>query len=303
MNGIIILNKPINISSHDAVNKVRKILKIKKVGHTGTLDPLATGVLIICVGDATKLSRYLTTDTKKYRANITLGFSTKTYDLEGEKVAEVLDFNVTDEEIDSTINSFIGKSKQLPPIYSAIKVDGKKLYEYALKGEEVEIEERDIEVFSAKRATDILRKDNIVSFSVDFDVSKGTYIRSIANDFGIRLGIPSVLSGLERVECSGFTILDSVSFDDIMKGNYKLYNMCDAIGNIYQIINDEDIIKKAKNGMKISYRYIKNQYSNIPERIAIIQENEDEKKLVAIYVLEYSEITKTNYYKAETVWN
>ena len=88
-----------------------------------------------------------------------------------------------------------------------------------------------------------------------------------------------------------------------MKGNYKLYNMCDAIGNIYQIINDEEIIKKAKNGMKISYRYIKNQYSNTPERIAIIQKNEDEKKLVAIYVLEYSEITKTNYYKAETVWN
>lgn len=303
MNGLIVLNKPLKMSSHDAVNKVRKILKFKKIGHTGTLDPLATGILIICVGDATKLSRYLMTDTKEYRAKITLGFSTDTYDLEGKIVSELHDFSVTDEDIDSTINSFIGKSKQLPPMYSAIKVAGKKLYEYALKGKEVEVEKRDIEVFSAKRTSEIIREDGKVTFSVDLNVSKGTYIRSIANDFGIKIGIPSVLSGLERVECSGFTLNDSVSFEDIERGNYQLHSMCNAIGNIYQILDDEELIKKAKNGMKISYRYIRDNYKNTPERIAIVETINKNKKLVAIYLLDYSETTKTNYYKAETVWN
>lgn len=303
MNGLIILNKPLKMSSHDAVNKVRKILKIKKVGHTGTLDPLATGVLIICIGDATKLSRYLTTDTKEYRAKITLGFSTKTYDLEGEIVEQLKDFEISDEEIDETIESFIGKSKQLPPIYSAIKVDGKKLYEYALKNQEVEIEPREIEVYDAKRASKITRENGKVTFEVDFNVSKGTYIRSIANDFGKKIGIPSVLSGLERVECSGFLIKDAINFEDLEKGNYTLHNMCDAIGNIYQIKNDNELIKKAQNGMKISYRYIRDNYGTTPERIAVIIESVNDKKLLAIYVKDYSEVTKTNYYKAETVWN
>ena len=138
MDGLIILNKPLNISSHDAVFKVKKLLKEKKVGHTGTLDPLASGVLIICIGQATKLSQYLMSDTKEYRAKIMLGKSTTTYDLEGEIVDEVENVNVTEKAIDETIKSFIGKSMQVPPIYSALKKDGKKLYEYALKGIEEE---------------------------------------------------------------------------------------------------------------------------------------------------------------------
>ena len=222
MDGIIVLNKPLNISSHDAVFKVRKILHEKKVGHTGTLDPLASGILIICVGKATKLSQYLTTDTKTYRAKIMLGKSTKTYDLEGEVVEEVKDFEINEEITDKTLDSFLGKSLQYPPLYSAIKKDGKKLYEYALKGETVEVEPREIEVYSINRFGDIDTINGFVTFDVDLDVSKGTYIRSIAHDFGKKINIPSVLAGLVRTSCSGFTLEDAFTLEDLEKGNYQI---------------------------------------------------------------------------------
>lgn len=303
MDGLIILNKPINLTSHDAVNKIRKILKTKRIGHTGTLDPLASGVLILCVGNATKLSRYLTTDTKKYCAKIILGFSTDTFDLEGRIVEERKDFSISDELIDNAINSFLGKSMQTPPIYSAIKINGKKLYDYAKSNEKVKIEPREIEVFNIKRTTEIIRNSNQVSFSVELEVSKGTYIRSFASDLGKKLNIPSVLAGLERIECSNFSIDDCCTLEDIENGNYKLYNMCDGIKNIYQIENDSELIKKAKNGMKISFRYIFENYHCSPSVVAITKSENNLKTLVGIYKLDYSEITKSKYYKAETIWN
>ena len=300
MDGLIILNKPLNISSHDAVFKVRKILKEKKVGHTGTLDPLASGILVLCIGGATKLCQYLTTDIKEYRAKITLGFSTKTYDLEGEVVDTLDKVNVTLEEIDKVADSFLGKSLQYPPIYSAIKKDGKKLYEYALKNEEVEIPSRMIEVYKAKRVSDLIKEDGKVSFYIDFKVSKGTYIRSIANDFGKKMNIPSVLAGLERVECGMFTIEDSFTIEDIEQGNYQIISMIEAVKEFFKV-NDEESIMKAKNGMKISYRFVKEKYGDTPDKIAIVDESLN--KLVAIYTLFFNEEIKKYYYKAETVWN
>ncbi len=298
MDGLIILNKPLNISSHDAVFKVKKILKEKKVGHTGTLDPLASGILIICLGKATKLSQYLTTDSKVYRAKIILGLSTKTYDLEGEVVEEVDTVDVTNEQIDKALESFIGKSMQYPPIYSAIKKDGKKLYEYALKGESVEIEPREIEVYEAKRVGDFLKENNRIIFEVDLNVSKGTYIRSIANDLGKKLGVPSVLGGLVRSSCSGFSLEDCCTLEDIEKGKYNLISPVEALKDYFKV-SDEESVKKAKNGMKISYRYIKELYQEIPNRFAIVNDNQ----LIAIYKLEYSDELKTYFYKADTVWN
>mgnify|MGYP003297861205 CR=1 FL=1 len=297
MNGLIVLNKPLNISSHDAVFKVKKILKEKKVGHTGTLDPLASGILIICVGSATKLSQYLTTDTKSYRAKIMLGLSTKTYDLEGE-IEQECDVNIQEDLIDKTIESFIGKSMQYPPLYSAIKKDGKKLYEYALKGEEVEVEPREIEVFSAKRISPITYENNKVLFEVDFNVSKGTYIRSIASDFGKKIGVPSVLAGLVRHECSGFTLEDACTLEDVAQNNFNLISPLDALKD-YLFVSDENSINKAKNGMKISYRYIKDLYNDTPLKFVVT----DNEKLIAIYKLSFNEELKTSYYKADTVWN
>lgn len=298
MNGLIVLNKPLNISSHDAVFKVKKILKEKKVGHTGTLDPLASGVLIICVGNATKLSQYLTTDSKIYRAKIMLGLSTKTYDLEGEVLEEMDNVNVTEELVDTTLQSFLGKNLQVPPIYSAIKKDGKKLYEYALKGEAVEIEPREIEVFEAKRVGELSYENNKVVFEIDLNVSKGTYIRSIAHDFGKKIGVPSVLAGLTRTTCSGFTLEDSCTLEDIGNNNFKLISMVEAVKEFFKV-SDEESIKKATNGMKISYRFIKEQYGNSPNEFAVV----DKDKLVAIYKLAFNEEIKKHYYKADTVWN
>lgn len=300
MDGLIILNKPLNISSHDAVFKVKKLLKEKKVGHTGTLDPLASGVLIICIGQATKLSQYLMSDTKEYRAKIMLGKSTTTYDLEGEIVDEVENVNVTEKAIDETIKSFIGKSMQVPPIYSALKKDGKKLYEYALKGIEVEIEQREIEVFDAKRTSDIDYIDGKLLFDVDFRVSKGTYIRTLANDFGKKINVPSVLAGLVRTENSGFHLKESNTLEQIETGDFKLVSMIEATNNIFTI-NDSNSISKARNGMKISYRYIKENYNDTPSIIRVIDLMNS--KLVAIYKLEYSQELNTKYYKADTVWN
>lgn len=297
MDGLIILNKPLNISSHDAVFKVKKILKEKKVGHTGTLDPLASGILIICLGKATKLSQYLTTDTKSYRAKIMLGLSTKTYDLEGE-VEDECDVDVSLNQIDETINSFLGKSMQYPPLYSAIKKDGKKLYEYALKGEDVKVEPREIEVFSAKRVSLISYENKKIVFEVDFNVSKGTYIRSIAHDFGVKLGVPSVLAGLVRQECSGFTLEDSCTLEDVEQNHFKLVKPLDALKD-YLFVSDSSSIAKAKNGMKISYRYIKDLYNSTPSKFVVCESDQ----LIAIYKLAYNEELKTNYYKADTVWS
>lgn len=299
MDGLIILNKPLNISSHDAVFKVKKILKEKKVGHTGTLDPLASGVLIICVGKATKLSQYLTTDTKKYRAKILLGYSTTTYDLEGDVVEKNNDLSSINEKIvDNTILSFIGKSIQTPPLYSAIKKNGMKLYEYALKNEEVQIPTREIEVFDAKRVSKLDKIDETICFEVDLNVSKGTYIRSIANDFGKKINLPSTLAGLVRTECSGFSIDESASLEDLEKGNFNVISMIDAVKDFPKITGN-DIVHKAKNGMKISYHVVKKYYDNLPDLIAV----HDNNNLVAIYKLSFSHETNTYYYKADTVWS
>lgn len=177
MDGILLINKPAGYTSHDIVGIVRKKLHTKKVGHCGTLDPDATGVLVVCVNKATKAIQFLMSDTKFYRATLSLGKSTDTYDASGKVLEEKEVGALSENQVIDVLNSFMGKSKQKPPIYSAIKVNGKKLYEYARNGEEVEIKERNIEIMMIK----------MISFSnneIVFDVkcSKGTYIRSLCVD-------------------------------------------------------------------------------------------------------------------------
>ncbi|WP_129689129.1 tRNA pseudouridine(55) synthase TruB [Gottfriedia acidiceleris] len=217
MNGVIALNKPAGLTSHDCVFKIRKILKTKKVGHTGTLDPEVTGVLPICVGEATKLIPYLTDDRKKYIGEITLGFSTTTEDAHGEIIDQKkVDRVITREEILNVLNQLTGEISQTPPMYSAVKVNGKKLYEYARAGIEVERPTRTVTIFEIILLDDreVFEGDTI-SFKFEVFCSKGTYIRTLAVQIGELLGFPAHMSYLTRTKAGAFTIDDCITFAEL----------------------------------------------------------------------------------------
>ena len=175
MNGILIVNKEKNVTSHDVVNEVRKIFKTKKVGHVGTLDPISTGVLVVLIGNMTKLAPFLENDSKQYLAQIAFGLSTDTYDITGNVIQHVEKIELSEDKIDECLNQMIGVQEQTPPIYSAIKVSGKKLYEYARKQQDVIIPSRKIEVFEAKRIGPLKIIDNLLCCDVIFSVSKGQF--------------------------------------------------------------------------------------------------------------------------------
>ena len=212
MDGIIVVNKQKGCTSHDVVNKVKKIVN-KKVGHTGTLDPLATGVLPLLIGKGTLCSKYLINHVKVYEVSLKLGISTDTMDAEG-KIVEEKEVNsniLAKENVEKVLSSFIGKQEQTPPIYSAIKVAGKKLYEYARKGQEVEIPKREIEIYNIE-----LVGINKVSKEIEFKVScsKGTYIRSLCIDIAKALGTIGYMSGLERLQVGEFKIENAIKIDE-----------------------------------------------------------------------------------------
>ncbi|MBQ8380234.1 MAG: tRNA pseudouridine(55) synthase TruB [Clostridia bacterium] len=251
-NGILNIDKPQCITSHDVVDAIRKIFPDQKVGHTGTLDPLATGVLPICIGEATKLSEKLTSETKSYSVKMLLGVETDTYDITGRIVFASV-FNKDEIYIKERIKRFIGKQQQMPPKYSAIKVEGKKLYQYARENQEVEIKPREIEIFSI----DNIRID-LESKEVAFDVvcSKGTYIRSLVNDIGKKIGCGATMTELRRTKTGSFAIEDSIPLYDFLKLDY--IEMLDRIITIedYYIGNkkitlSDDELGKFLNGVKL----------------------------------------------------
>ena len=218
MDGIIVVNKQKGCTSHDVVNKVKKIVN-KKVGHTGTLDPLATGVLPLLIGKGTLCSKYLINHDKVYEVSLKLGISTDTMDAEG-KIVEEKEVNsniLAKENVEKVLSSFIGKQEQTPPIYSAIKVAGKKLYEYARKGQKVEIPKRKIEIYNIK-----LVGINKVSNEIEFKVScsKGTYIRSLCIDIAKALGTIGYMSGLERLQVGEFKIENAIKIDESTAKEY-----------------------------------------------------------------------------------
>lgn len=214
MDGLLIFDKEKGITSHDLVYKVRKKLGIKKVGHTGTLDPMATGVLVISIGKGTKTSDYILSSDKVYEAKIKLGVLTDSYDITG-KILEEEDVCFTDEDIKDTLIKFTGKISQRPPIYSALKVKGKKLYEYAREGKDVEIKKRDVEIYKIE-LLDFNGKDE---FTILTKVSKGTYIRSLANDIGKSLGTYGTLTELRRTRSGSFKIEDAIKVSDFERSS------------------------------------------------------------------------------------
>ena len=211
MEGIIVVNKPKGITSFDVIRKLKKILKTKKIGHTGTLDPLATGVMLICIGKATKLASDLEAKDKVYIADFDIGYATDTYDIEGKKIAENT-IEISKKNLEQSIKKFIGNIKQIPPMYSAIKIDGNKLYHLARKGIEVERPERNVTI----EYINLLDfKDNKVK--IETKVSKGCYIRSLIYDIGQDLGTYATMTALQRKQVGDYSLENSYSLEQIEK--------------------------------------------------------------------------------------
>lgn len=257
MDNIIVVNKDKDYTSRDVVNVIGKIFNTKKVGHTGTLDPLATGVLIVCMNKALKVVDLITASDKEYIAKVVLGIDTDTLDITGNIINECkTDVNV--DMVKSVLNSFVGKSIQEVPKYSAVKVNGKKLYEYARNGIDVELPKREIQIFDIELISDIDIVDGHQEFSFRVKVSKGTYIRSLIRDIGVKLGCFACMKELTRTKQGRFSIDESYTLNDIKNGNYKLLNIKDVI-DIEKVVVSDNMLFKIKNGMILDKFFISNK--------------------------------------------
>ncbi len=258
MDGIIVINKEKEYTSHDVVAKLKKKLNISKVGHTGTLDPNATGVLPILIGKGTKFSKYLINHDKIYEVELELGKKTDTADIEGKVIEEEnVDEKYIKENLLQVLESFVGKQEQIPPMYSAIKKNGKKLYEYARAGEKVEIEPRKIEIYKI----DLNKYDkNIISFVVS--CSKGTYIRSLCEDIAEKLNTLGYMKNLKRLQVGKFNIKDAVYIDDIDLKNVNDYliTLEEILRGIPCINLDEKKLKLFLNGVQLTDNNIDGLY-------------------------------------------
>ena len=251
MDGIIVINKEKGYTSNDVVQIVKKIFN-KKVGHTGTLDPMATGVLPLLIGQGTLLSKYLVNHDKTYQATLTLGKKMDTGDSEGNVVEEkeVLPEMLTEENLNNILKSFIGEQTQIPPIYSAIKVNGKKLYEYARNGQEVEIPKRNIMIYDMK-LINIDTENTEIKFEVA--CSKGTYIRTLCEDIAKKLNTVGYMSDLLRTRVGRFDIQNSVTIKELKEGyNINIISIEQFFKDKENIILDENKLKHFYNGVKIS---------------------------------------------------
>lgn len=210
--GIININKSQNMTSHDVVRKMRRLLGMKKIGHTGTLDPMATGVLPVCLGSATRITEYLDLDFKKYRCTMMLGMNTDTQDIWGEKIEEFDTSSVTEEDIRRAFAGFHGVIDQKPPMYSAVRVEGRRLYEYARAGQEVEVKSRKIYIRDLV-VDQVDMEGKTVTFTVE--CSKGTYIRTICQDVGIELGTGATMTSLVRLASGKFLLENTVTLEQL----------------------------------------------------------------------------------------
>ena len=253
MDGLIIINKPKGYTSHDVVNKVRKILNIKQIGHTGTLDPNATGVLPILIGNATKISKYLVEHKKTYIATIKLGEKTDTGDVEGNIIERDLKFEIIKiDDVKNTLNSFLGEQFQIPPMYSAIKINGKKLYEYARKGKKLEIPPRKIKIYKID-LIDFNNKDKII-FKVE--CSKGTYVRVLCEEIAKKLGTIGYMKDLLRTSVNEFTLDSAIDLEDldIKKIEQNLIRIEDVFKEKKEINIDNKKLTLFLNGVQLTYK-------------------------------------------------
>ncbi len=271
MNGILVINKENGFTSRDVINILNKKFNTKKIGHTGTLDPMATGVLVVCVGRYTKLVDKITSYDKEYIASIKFGIKTDTLDITG-KVLEKKENVVVDKcQLINTLNSFLGTSMQEVPKYAAVKINGKKLYEYARNNEEIELPKREIEV---KEIELLSMVNDEATFRVV--VSKGTYIRSLIRDICNCLKVIGTMSSLERTRQGEFTINESFTLQDVNANDYKLLTVEDIFSYKHYVLNEEEY-KKVMNGASLqienSESFLFMEYEH--KIIAIYQQKED----------------------------
>lgn len=254
MNGIIVINKPKGKTSHNMVSFMRRLTQIKKIGHTGTLDPMATGVLPICIGSATKAADMLTLSDKGYRAEFVLGKTTDTLDAEGTVNGEY-EVNVTEKDVKDAVMSFVGEIEQIPPMYSAIKQQGKKLYELARKGVEVEREPRRVTIHSIDILEIDMANNRVV---INVMCSKGTYIRTLCDDIGKKLKTGAYMIALERVKTGPFTIDEALSLEELEKryneGTLELMPTDKLFADLPQIRLNDKQKKSIVNGVRMTYR-------------------------------------------------
>ncbi|OZM58615.1 tRNA pseudouridine(55) synthase TruB [Lottiidibacillus patelloidae] len=297
-NGVLPLHKPRGMTSHDCVAIIRRMLKTRKVGHTGTLDPEVNGVLPICIGKATKIVQYVTDFPKEYEAEISLGKSTTTEDQTGETVEEVAVTNsFTKEEINAVLQKFTGEITQIPPMYSAVKVNGRKLYEYARAGETVERPERTIKIHNIELLdnTEIF-SGNPLTFSIRVACSKGTYIRTLATDIGKALGYPAHMSSLVRTASGPFTLEDTFTFEQLeellKEDNHGfLVSVEEALKHFPKWVVNDKLALKISNGAVLEIT------EDLPEKFVVYDESG---RCLAIY---QKHPTKTGLIKPEKVFS
>ncbi len=300
MNGVLVLNKPKGLTSHDCVFKIRKILKTKKVGHTGTLDPEVTGVLPICIGNATKLVEFLTAEKKTYIADITIGFSTTTEDQTGEtveknEISEVIKVA----NIQDVLTKLTGEIKQTPPMYSAVKVNGKKLYEYARAGVEVERPTRTVTIHEIKllQAEELYEPQDTITFTIQVTCSKGTYVRTLAVAIGELLGYPAHMSKLQRTASGKFSLEESITLEKLQqlseenRVNEILIPMENALSGLPTLEINDTLAEKVLNGALLPLPEIP-----FDELLAVMHNH----KCIAIYM---KHPTKKGLMKPKKVFN
>ena len=273
MNGIIVIDKPKDYTSRDIVNIVSKKLNTKKVGHTGTLDPLATGVLVLPIGRALKVSELLTSNTKEYIAEVILGYETDMLDITGTEIKRNIP-SVTKEELIKVLKNYIGKYNQEVPLYSAVKVGGRKLYEYARSGIPVTPPSKEVEIYSLELISDLKHIKGAVEFTIRCEVSKGTYIRSLIRDIAYSLNTYGTMKSLIRTRQGIFTLENAYTLKDIEENNYKLLSIKECLPNIKTTIIEEPLLTKVKNGMVLDKFF--------EENMSLLLDKEG--KEIAIYI-------------------
>jgi tRNA pseudouridine55 synthase len=253
MDGIFNINKATGMTSHDVVAKIRKLLKQKRVGHAGTLDPAAGGVLPICVGQATRVAEYLSESGKAYRAEVVFGISTDTYDAEGAVIATASTTDLALASIEETLQHFLGPQMQVPPRYSAIKIQGQPAYKRARAGEEITLEPRPI-VINSLKVIDWLPP----RLTLDIECSKGTYIRSLSHDLGMQLGCYAYLDALVRTRSGPFTLSESITLEQLATAietttvQHYLYPVDKPLEQYPAITLDAETFEKVKHGNAFS---------------------------------------------------
>lgn len=283
MNGLVVIDKDKGYTSRDVVNIVSGVLGTKKVGHTGTLDPLATGVMVVGVGKGLKVSELITGYDKVYEARVIIGYETETLDMEG-NIVKWGRFDYTKEDIERVIEEFPREYEQVVPIYSAVKVNGKRLYKSARRGEVVELPKRMVSIYELALISDVKVCENHTSFDIRCKVSKGTYIRSLVRDIGKRLGSYGTMMELRRTRQGNFGLDEAYSIEDIKRGDFELKKIGEVL-DIPKVWVNENMLFRIRNGCKMK-KFFEGDMALVMDgdsEVAIYRVSEEDEKIAKVY--------------------